>query len=116
MLLALLRHLLEPLESLPLVLAATRDDGVAGGFEVVVFEHDVAGQDMSNAAFAPSSVHIHEVLGRDTAGLLVLRIPGRETLGHGALDETVGGGLAAELELERLAQGLSGNIFGFVAD
>lgn len=116
MLLALLRHLLEPLESLPLVLAATRDDGVAGGFEVVVFEHDVAGQDMANLALTPSSVYIHEVLGRDTAGLQVLGIPGGETLGHGALDEAVRGGLAAELELERLAQGLSGYIVGLVAD
>lgn len=92
------------LEALALEGRVVRDDGVAGGLEVVVLEHDVAGQDDAEAALAPAPVDVDELRRGHAAPLEHLGVPRREALGHGGLHEAVLGGQPAEGELEGLAE------------
>lgn len=68
-------QLFERLESLAGEVRLPWDDGVAHGLELVVLDHDVARQDGSQLAFAPSLVDVDEVLGRNASGLEVLGVP-----------------------------------------
>jgi hypothetical protein len=101
---ALSGHLLEGLEALALVGSADRDDRVSHGLQVVVLEHDVTGEVQADTASAPVLVDILEVLAGYAARLEVVRVPRGETLGHGALEEAIGGIAVGELEVQGLAQ------------
>lgn len=51
------------------------DDGIASSFELVIFDHDVAGQDGAEVAFTPSLVDIDKVRGRNAPSFEVLGVP-----------------------------------------
>ena len=106
-LLGLGSHLLERLETLTRELRLAGDDGVTGCLEVIILDHDVAGEDETNTALTPPPVQVDKVFGRHTTNLEVLRVPAGDTLSHGSLEEAVGCCLSRELELEGLTQGRS---------
>ena len=66
---------LEGLEAVTRERASTRDDGVAGGFELVEFDHDIAGENGTQLAFTPAFVEVDEVGGGDSSSGEILRIP-----------------------------------------
>lgn len=75
LLLTLPGHLLEGIEAVAAESRATRDDGVAGSLEVIIFDHDVAGQDVAQATLAPAAVDIDEFFTRNATGFEILGIP-----------------------------------------
>lgn len=97
-------QLFERLESFTRELCFARDNGVAHGFQLVVFNHEIPCQDLPKFAFTPSLIDIDEVLGRNTSCLEVLWVPRRETLCHCCLQESVLSCLARELEFEGFTQ------------
>lgn len=75
MCLALRRELFEGFETLTLWFFRSRYDGVAGSFELVEFNHDIAGEDRAELAFAPSLVDIDQVVCGNAALAEVLGVP-----------------------------------------
>jgi len=114
-LLALCSHISEPFEPLTAKVGFARNDRVAHSLELVVFDHDVARQDQAESTLSPSLVDIDQILRRNTASGEVLRVPGGYTLRHCAFEESVWGRLAAELELQRLAQRGRAHVLGLVS-
>jgi len=55
-------HCAVPLEALAVERVIAGDDGVSCSLQMIIFNHDVAGQDQANAALAPSLVEVNEIL------------------------------------------------------
>ena len=52
----------ERVKSFTLRFFCTWNDGIAGCFELVLFDHDVACEDNAELAFAPSLVDIYQIV------------------------------------------------------